>query len=257
MQRENVRIRRLGRVVFFLVYNMKYVQGDIHEVIKTLEDDSIDFIYTDPPFGITKASWDTPLKWDELFPEMWRVLKPSGIICLYASMPFTYELLKYETPKYHYTWKKNNSTGFFTAKKQPLRNTEEIFIYYKMTGTYNPQMIGTETHKRRNLIHKGGSGYFTTSKGAKTPSHNHETEKGSHQGKYPTTLKQWNIRKEKGGITRTDDQIDYFIRTYSNEGDTILDMTCHNKTVGKRCEVLGRDYIGVDIQLQEVTELEA
>jgi len=257
MQREIVRIRRLGRVVFFLVYNMKYVQGDIHEVIKTLEDDSIDFIYTDPPFGITKASWDIPLKWDELFPEMWRVLKPSGIICLYASMPFTYELLKYETPKYHYTWKKNNSTGFFTAKKQPLRNTEEIFIYYKMTGTYNPQMIGTETHKRRNLIHKGGSGYFTTSKGAKTPSHNHETEKGSHQGKYPTTLKQWNIRKEKGGITRTDDQIDYFIRTYSNEGDTILDMTCHNKTVGKRCEVLGRDYIGVDIQLQEVTELEA
>lgn len=236
---------------------MKYVQGDIHEVIKTLEDDSIDFIYTDPPFGITKASWDNPLKWDELFPEMWRVLKPSGIICLYASMPFTYELLKYETPKYHYTWKKNNSTGFFTAKKQPLRNTEEIFIYYKMTGTYNPQMIGTETHKRRNLIHKGGSGYFTTSKGAKTPSHNHETEKGSHQGKYPTTLKEWNIRKEKGGITRTDDQIDYFIRTYSNEGDTILDMTCHNKTVGKRCEVLGRDYIGVDIQLQEVTELEA
>jgi len=257
MQREIVRIRRLGRVVFFLVYNMKYVQGDIHEVIKTLEDDSIDFIYTDPPFGITKASWDIPLKWDELFPEMWRVLKPSGIICLYASMPFTYELLKYETPKYHYTWKKNNSTGFFTAKKQPLRNTEEIFIYYKMTGTYNPQMIGSETHKRRNLIHKGGSGYFTTSKGAKTPSHNHETEKGSHQGKYPTTLKEWNIRKEKGGITRTDDQIDYFIRTYSNEGDTILDMTCHNKTVGKRCEVLGRDYIGVDIQLQEVTELEA
>tara|TARA_R100000935_G_scaffold9_6_gene73 strand:- start:812 stop:1522 length:711 start_codon:yes stop_codon:yes gene_type:complete len=236
---------------------MTYVKGDIHDVIKTLEDDSIDFIYTDPPFGITKASWDTPLKWDELFPEMWRVLKPSGIICLYASMPFTYELLKYETPKYHYTWKKNNSTGFFTAKKQPLRNTEEIFIYYKMTGTYNPQMIGSETHKRRNLIHKGGSGYFTTSKGAKTPSHNHETEKGSHQGKYPTTLKEWNIRKEKGGITRTDDQIDYFIRTYSNEGDTILDMTCHNKTVGKRCEVLGRDYIGVDIQLQDVTELEA
>lgn len=236
---------------------MKYVQGDIHEVIKTLEDDSIDFIYTDPPFGITKASWDTPLKWDELFPEMWRVLKPSGIICLYASMPFTYELLKYETPKYHYTWKKNNSTGFFTAKKQPLRNTEEIFIYYKMTGTYNPQMIGDQVYKKRMMVQTGGSRYYTTSKGAKTPTHNHETEKGSHQGKYPTTLKEWNIRKEKGGITRTDDQIDYFIRTYSNEGDTILDMTCHNKTVGKRCEVLGRDYIGVDIQLQEVTELEA
>ena len=61
---------------------------------------------------------------------MWRVLKPDGIICLYASMPFTYELLKYETPKYHYSWKKNNKTGFFQAKYQPLRQIEEIFILF-------------------------------------------------------------------------------------------------------------------------------
>ena len=226
---------------------MKYLFGDIHEVIKTLPDNSIDFIYTDPPFGITKAAWDKSLRWSELFPEMWRVLKPSGIICLYASMPFTYELLQYEKPKYHYSWKKNNSTGFFTAKKQPLRCMEEIFIYYKETGTYNPQMIGSETHKRRNLIHTGGSGYFTSSDGAKMPTHNHETDQGSHKGRYPTTFKEWSIRKEKGGITRTDEHIDYFIETYSNHGDTILDMTCHNMTVGKRCHALGRDYIGVDL----------
>ena len=86
---------------------IQYINGDIAEVIKTLETDSIDFIYTDPPFSITKALWDKPLLWNELFPEMWRVLKPTGTICLYASMPFTYELLKYEKPKYHYSWKKN------------------------------------------------------------------------------------------------------------------------------------------------------
>ena len=129
----------------------QYIQGDIHEVIKTLEDNSIDFIYTDPPFSTTKASWDKPLQWDQLFPEMWRVLKPDGIICLYSSIPFTYELLKYETPKYHYSWRKNNSTGFFQAKYQPLRQMEEIFIYYKKRGTYNPQMIGDTFVKKRNV----------------------------------------------------------------------------------------------------------
>ena len=132
---------------------------NIHDIIKTLEDDSIDFIYTDPPFSITEAKWDTPLKWDELFKEMWRVLKPTGIIVLYASMPFTYELLKYETPKYHYSWCKNNKTGFFQAKYQPLRQMEEIFIYYKKRGTYNPQMVGDIYKPKRNVMVGGRNGY--------------------------------------------------------------------------------------------------
>ena len=76
-----------------------FIHGDIQEVIKTIDTDSIDFIYTDPPFGTTSASWDKGLNWSELFPEMWRVLKPTGIICLYASCPFTYEFcLLYTSP---------------------------------------------------------------------------------------------------------------------------------------------------------------
>ena len=90
---------------------LKYIHGDIHDVIKTLETNSIDFIYTDPPFnGQTKAKWDSTLRWDELFVEMWRVLKPNGIIALHSAIPFSYELLKYEKPKYNYNWSKNNST---------------------------------------------------------------------------------------------------------------------------------------------------
>ena len=99
---------------------IKYIQGDIHDVIKNIEDNSIDFIYTDPPFSTTKANWDKPLRWEELFEEMWRVLKPNGIIALHSAIPFTYELLKYEKPKYNYNWKKNNSTGFLTSKYQGL-----------------------------------------------------------------------------------------------------------------------------------------
>ena len=199
---------------------IEYIEGDIHKVIKTLEDNSIDFIYTDPPFGTTKAPWDHPLNWEELFKEMWRVLKPNGIICLYSSIPFTYELLKYETPKYNYNWKKNNKTGFFQAKNQPLRQMEEIFIYYKKKGTYNPQMIGSEYHPKRNVKVGGRNGYY-----------------GDKLKDKENTYDQANGHK------------DYFIKTYTNENDNILDMTCHNKYVGDRCKELKRNYLGIDLNL--------
>ena len=224
----------------------QYIQGDIHEVIKTLEDNSIDFIYTDPPFATTKAKWDKPLKWEELFKEMWRVLKPNGIICLYSAMPFTYELYKYETPKYHYSWKKNITTNFFNSKLQPLRCMEEISIYYKKMGTYNAQMEGDTFYKKD--VAGSNTIYYNTDKYTKADGVKFD-EKEGHTGKYPTTFKEWNIRRDKSGITRDDIQIDYFIKTYSNEDDTILDMTCHNNYVGDRCEVLKRNYIGVDIVL--------
>lgn len=219
-------------------------QGDIHDIIKTLDDNSIDFIYTDPPFSITKSKWDEPLKWDILFKEMWRVLKPDGVIALYSSMPFTYELLKYEIPKYHYIWIKNNSTGFFQAKKQPLRNTEEIFIYYKKNGTYNPQMIGNKFYPKRKVKFGGQQAYW----GNKGVNKKNEYDKSEgHYGNYPTNTLNYPIRKDKTGITRTDEHIDFFIKTYTNENDNILDMTCHNNFVSKRCEILKRNYLGVDL----------
>ena len=224
----------------------QYIKGDIHEVIKTLNNDSIDFIYTDPPFGTTQAEWDKGLDWKNLFPEMWRVLKPNGIICLYASLPFTYELLQYEKPKYHYSWKKNNKTGFFHAKYQPLRQMEEIFIYYKKKGTYNPQMEGDEYHPKRNVKVGGRNGYY----GNELKDKENEYDAGEgHKGRFPSTFKEWKVRKDKTGITRDDEQIDYFIKTYSNENDTILDMTCCCEYVGNRCEKLNRNYIGIDINL--------
>jgi len=142
--------------------------------------------------------------------------------------------------------KKNNKTGFFQAKYQPLRQMEEIFIYYKKLGTYNPQMIGNKYHPKRNVKVGGRNGYY----GDKLKDKQNEiTEEGGHTGRFPSTFKEWNIRKDKSGITRTDEQIDYFIKTYSNENDTILDMTCHNNYVGDRCKSLNRNYIGVDINL--------
>ena len=231
----------------------QYIKGDIQEVIKTLDNNSIDFIYTDPPFNSqTQAKWDSVIDWSLLFPEMWRVLKPNGIIALHSAIPFSYELIKHEKPKYNYTWKKNNSTGFFSAKYQPLRNIEEIYIYYKKRGTYNPQMIGDKFVKKRNVKYGGQNGYWGESGINKD---NEYIEAEGHKGKYPTTFIDFPIRKGKGnGITRCDDMIDYFIKTYTNEEDTILDMTHHNEIVGDRSELLNRNYIGIDINPQFQTQ---
>ena len=223
---------------------IQFIQGDIHDVITTLDDNSIDFIYTDPPFSTTQCKWDKPLQWDILFPQMWRVLKEDGVIALHAAIPFSYELLKYEKPKYNYNWKKNNSTGFFQAKYQPLRTMEEIFIYYKKRGKYNPQMIGNTFYPKRNVKFGGKNGYW--GEDGINKQNDYIKEQG-HTGNYPTTFLQYPIRKDNTGITRCDDMIDYFIKTYSNENDTILDMTCHHNFVGKRCETLHRNYIGVDL----------
>ena len=219
-----------------------YELNDIHNKIKDIPTDSINLIYTSPPYGITQASWDKPLRWAELFPEMWRVLKPNGIIILHASMPFTYELLKYETPKYHYTWIKHISTGFLIAKYQPLRNTEEVFIYYKKRGTYNPQMEGSVISKPRKHQIKNGEGYYNLSK-------DKLCEETGHVGRYPKTALQYKTRyKSGGGITRSDQLIEYFIKTYSNETDMVLDLTCCNKIVGDVVIKLNRNYIGIDIR---------
>tara|TARA_R110000744_G_scaffold328552_1_gene434149 strand:- start:65 stop:808 length:744 start_codon:yes stop_codon:yes gene_type:complete len=222
----------------------QYIQGDIQQVITTLQDNSIDFIYTDPPFATTEAKWDKGLDWKHLFPEMWRVLKPTGIICIYSALPFTYELYKYEKPKYHYSWHKSTATCFFQAKFTPLRCMEEINIYYKKRGTYNPQMVGDTFYPKRYNKQKDKQQHYGHRDNIKK-SFTSKTE--GHTGKYPQLYQNWKVRKDGTGITRDDEQIDYFIKTYSNEEDTILDMTCHNNYVGDRCEILKRHYIGVDI----------
>jgi len=232
-----------------------YYCADVHDKIKDVETNSIDFVYTSPPYGSTENKWDRKLDWKTIFKELWRVLKPNGIIVLYASCPFTYELLKYQTPKYHYSWIKNNTTNFFKAKLQPLRCVEEIFVYYNKPGTYNPQMSGTE--KIDYLLKSNSTSDYFGKRSSNNTDVNVkvEDEAKCHYGKYPTTYKNWKIRKSKprSGITRCDKQIDYFIKTYSNEGDTILDFTCCNGMVGNRCELLNRKYIGIDIEYREET----
>ena len=114
-------------------------------------------------------------------------------------------------------------------------------------------MIGDSFHKKRFVNH-GNQNYFNSK--IRSKEEIYETEEGGHSGKYPTSILEYPIRKckTKGGITRCDDMIDYFIKTYSNEGDTILDLTTHNEMVGGRVANLGRNFIGCDIKFNFMDE---
>lgn len=215
-----------------------YIHGDIHEVIKTIETNSIDLIYNNPPFGITENEWDKPLRWEALWKDIWRVLKPNGVAVIHASKPFSYKLIQSQTPKYNYNWIKTNATGFLRAKYQPLRKVEEVYIFYKKSPTYNPQMVGTDIIKTNT---SSNTSYY----GDRLKQKN---DGSFHIGKYPTDVLEFK-RKVRGGKTISDDMIDFFIKTYSNENDMVLDMTTHNKVVGNRVIALNRKFIGVDINL--------
>jgi len=219
---------------------MNIITGDIHDEILKLDNNSFDLIYTNPPYGSTENKWDKKLDWQFLFKEMYRVLKPHGKIILHCSIPFTYDLIKIEKPKYHYIWIKEQATNFFHAKKQPLRKQEEILVFYKKTGIYNPQMIGDKFYKKASC---GKSSYYgSRGENKKYENENHD----GHFGKYPCNILNF-PRHIRGFSTRPDELVDYIIKTYSNENDNILDITCYNYLTGIRSKKLNRNYTGIDL----------
>ena len=168
-----------------------------------------------------------------------RVLKDEGVVLLHCAIPFTYDLIKIRKPKYHYVWVKNNPTNFFHAKRQPLRQIEEILVYYKNKHTYNPQMIGNEIMHNKRTNNYTGDLYYGNQKPNET----------NNVGRHPTTfLGAFKRLIQTKSPKSIDDTItNRMIKTYSNENDLILDMTCCDKNNGNICIKLNRNYIGIDI----------
>lgn len=222
----------------------KFITGDCLDVIKEIKKDSIDFIYFNPPYGITNCEYDKKLDWKNLWIEMWRVLTIKGIIAIHASQPFTFDLICSQRKhlKYMWYWKKIGCTptGHLFSKRQPMRCNEEILIFYKKHGTYNPQMILRD----KPYNHKSGrtykSEYYIPKKVLIRPASINKTHN------FPTHHLEFKRRKHPFS-TRPIELCEYFIKTYSNEGDKILDLTCSDGQSALACINLKRNYIGVDL----------
>ena len=219
--------------------------GDCLEVMKSIPDGSIDAIITDPPYGTTACKWDSVIDFDLMWEQLNRIIKPNGAIVLFGSEPFSSALRMSNIKNYKYDWKwnKNKSTGFLNAKKQPLRRVEDILVFYKKQCVYNPQK--TTGHKPVNSFTKHTSDGDTMGRTSLGISGGGQTDR------YPINTLDIpvinNDNKDKYHPTQKPVALmEYLIKTYTNEGELVLDFTMGSGSTGVACVNTNRNFIGVE-----------
>lgn len=217
-------------------------QADCIEKMKDIPDGSIDMILCDLPYGITQNKWDCDIPLDLLWEQYLRVIKPNGVIALTSNGIFTAKLILSQEKlfKYKWVWEKSKSTNFLNAKKQPLRKHEDVCIFYKRQPTYNPQMTQGEAYDkgvRKNQL--------TGSYGDFNPVHVQSSGE-----RYPTDIVYVKTAETEGEVFHpTQKPVElgwYFIRTYTNPGEVILDNTCGSGSFLVAAMLEGRNFIGIE-----------
>ena len=218
--------------------------GDCLELIpKHIEDKSVDMIFCDLPYGTTKCKWDSVIDLSKLWKEYERVIKDNGAIVLFAQTPFDKVLgaSNLKMMKYEWIWEKTAATGHLNAKKMPMKAHENILVFYKKLPTYNPQK--TSGHKPINSYTK----YVKTQNNTEIYGEmKREISGGGKTDRYPRSILTFASDKQKSKLHPTQKPlalIEYMIKTYTNEGDLILDNACGSGTTGLGAKNLKRDYI--------------
>lgn len=230
-------------------YINNIICGDCLSVMRKIPDAAIDMILCDLPYGITNRNkWDVIIPFAPLWRQYNRIIKPTGVIALTATQPFASELINTNIDFFRYDliWVKNKSTGFLNANKMPLRSHESILIFYKNPPIYSPQK--TTGHKPVNSFTKNksdGLNYGETKLGIK--GHN-QTDR------YPTSVLDFpvvnNDSSEKIHPTQKPVALfEYLIKTFSNEGDTVLDSCIGSGTTAVACKISKRNFIGIELDM--------
>jgi DNA modification methylase len=218
------------------------INGDCLEVMKTIPDGTVDMILCDLPYGTTQCKWDSIIPFEPLWSQYLRVAKPNAAIVLFAAQPFTSALIMSQPKlfKYDWTWKKTGRpTGHLNAKKMPLRDKEDIAVFYRQHPTYNPQMSEGEPYK------------------AKIPSGEHQSTYGvhgrhrndNHGVRYPKQVLEFKNVPGPHVVHPTQKPVDlcrYLIRTYSNPGEVVLDNCIGSGTTAIAAMREGRRFIGIE-----------
>ncbi len=236
----------------------KIIQGDCLEIMKSIPDKSVDMILCDLPYGTTQNKWDEIIPLDFLWVQYKRIIKENGVIVLTASQPFASKLVMSNLSmfKYDLIWDKKRPTGQLNVKKQPLRQHEHILIFYKKQPTYNPVMhtnrlkrdfVG-KSEKSKKQSDNYGQQYdyvsdiktdalsYPRSLIEQTTVIGNSKEKLPHPTQKPVALFEW------------------LIKTYSNDGDIVLDNCLGSGTTAVAAKNTGRNFIGIEIS-QEYVDL--
>ena len=220
-------------------------QGDCLERMKEIPDGSIDLVLTDPPYGTTACKWDNVIPLDKMWEQLKRVIKPNGAIALFSAEPFTSVLITSNISnfKYRMDWDKKVPSGVSYARFRPMQQTEDICIFTKNGGktAYYPQMTKRETP----ISTSGGAGNSESAPIKYTDSNFKKT----YDYKNPITLIQF-LKVRRGSLHPTQKPVplmEYLIKTYTNESETVLDFTMGSGTTGVAAKNLNRDFIGIEM----------
>ena len=223
----------------------KIYLGECLELMKNIPDGSIDMILCDLPYGTTQCKWDTIIPLDKLWKEYNRVCKKNAAILLTSAQPFTSALIMSNPKyfKYNWIWEKSKATGYLNAKKMPMRAHEDVCVFYRKPPTYNPQMVqGTPYNKGK--AHRPTDVY-----GAQKS----VLVKNDTGLRYPRTVQYFKTAESEGKksvIHPTQKPLalfEYLIKTYSNEGELILDNCIGSGTTAVACINTNRSYIGMEL----------
>ena len=194
-------------------------------------------ILTDPPYGTTACKWDSVIPLESMWTQLKRVIKPDGATIMTAAQPFTSMLgaSNIEELKYSWIWEKSAATGHLNAKRMPMKNAEDVLVFYRKQPTYNPQGLAN----CNKIVKRGGNGGCYGDSGKE----NRQTKTN-----YPRTIQRF--RSEGKTVHPTQKPValmEYLIKTYTNEGDTVLDFTMGSGTTGVAAKNTGRKFIGIEL----------
>lgn len=222
-------------------------QGDCLELMKNIPDKSVDMILCDLPYGTTNCRWDTPINLAKLWESYNRIIKDNGAILLFAQTPFD-KVLGYSNLsmlRYEWIWEKTQATGHLNANKMPMKAHENILVFYKHLPIYNPQK--TNGHKPIHFYTK----YISTQNNTEIYGRmNKEISGGGETDRFPRSVITFSSDKQTCYLHPTQKPVallEYLIKTYSNENDTILDNCMGSGSTGVACVNTNRNFIGIEL----------
>lgn len=225
--------------------NIQLFNGDCLQEMNQITAGSVDMILTDLPFGCTDNSWDLIIPFDQLWQQFNRVTKKNAAVCLFGVEPFSsmLRMSNLKAYKYDWIWKKNAGGNFLNAKKQPIRRHENISVFYRQQPTYNPQWSYGKPYTAKQ-------GNYNSTNYSIPKNDNVLTV--SDGRRYPTTVlsfKVANTEKQTNVIHPNQKPVallEYLIRTYTNEGDTVLDATMGSGSTAIAAINTNRNFIGIE-----------
>tara|TARA_R110000782_G_C14729647_1_gene405042 strand:+ start:193 stop:912 length:720 start_codon:yes stop_codon:yes gene_type:complete len=224
--------------------------------MKDIPDNSIDLVLTDPPYGTTACKWDTVIDFELMWEQLKRITKDNGAICLFGSEPFSSALRMSNIKmfKYDWIWHKNKPSGFALVKKQPMRNTENVSVFYVKQCPYYPIKESKEWADTTMISNSHKNMNITQSTNCKSEIIGKRNVDNSRKKitklRYPTLLKFFKMPPNRSGRLHPTQKpvalLEYLIKTYTLENETVLDFTMGSGSTGVACKNLNRKFIGIE-----------